>query len=81
MELFDVVFYPIYQLFNMVMSSDLEASLGFSVPSFLLGLFIVSAVIGLITGGIGASVPLLVHRLNNTPSTGKGSGKGSGKKG
>lgn len=40
----------------LIVSHELEQALGFSLPMFMIGLFIVSAVIMVITGGISATI-------------------------
>lgn len=61
MELFDIVLYPIAELFKLIMSSQLEEALGFSLPTFMIGIFIASAFITTITGTISATQNLLGH--------------------
>lgn len=59
MELFDVVLYPIAELLKLIMSPQLEEALGFSLPTFMIGIFIASAFITTITGTISATQNLL----------------------
>lgn len=62
MELFSIALYPIEQLLLLIVSPELEEALGFSLPMFMIGLFIVSSVIMVITGGVSATLGILELR-------------------
>lgn len=64
MELFEVVFYPIRELLNMLFNNDLAARLGFSLPHMQIGLYIVLGVVTVVFG-LGTITTLVVSNLKN----------------
>lgn len=75
MDLFEVVFYPIRELFNMLFNSDLASRIGFSLPHVQLGLYAVSGIVAIVFG-LGTITTVIVKNLKDggsggTPRAGK----------
>lgn len=69
MELFEIVFYPIRELFNMLFNGELAQRIGFSLPHVQLGLYAVSGIVAIVFG-LGTLTTVIVKNLKDGSSGG-----------